>query len=47
MNTYQLCLLLIERDRTDGLQIKLDLLYALDRITEAQYTELTNMLNGQ
>jgi hypothetical protein len=47
MNTYQLCLRLIERDRTDGLQIKLDLFYALDRITEAQYTELTNMLNGQ
>jgi hypothetical protein len=47
MNTYQLCLLLIERDRTDDLQTKLDLFYALDRITEAQYTELTNMINGQ
>ncbi len=47
MNTYQMCLLLIERGRTEGLQTKLDLFYALDRITEAQYTELTNMLNGQ
>ncbi len=47
MNTYQLCLLLIERSRTEGLQTKLDLFYALDRITEAQYTELTSMLSGQ
>jgi hypothetical protein len=47
MNTYDLCKLLIERDRTDGLQIKLDLFFALDRLTESQYTELTAMLNAQ
>lgn len=47
MNTYDLCKLLIERGRTDGLQIKLDLFFALDRLTESQYSELTATLNAQ
>lgn len=35
---------MIERGQTDGMQEKLDLFYAMDKITEAQYQELTAML---
>lgn len=37
---------MIERGQTDGMQEKLDVFYAADRITEAEYTELSAMLNG-
>lgn len=35
---------MIERGQTDGMEEKLDLFYALGKITEAQYTELRNLL---
>ena len=35
---------MIERGQTDGMEEKLDLLYALGKITEAQYTELRDLL---
>ncbi len=34
----------IERGQTDGMQEKLDVFYAADRLTEAEYLELTGML---
>ena len=37
---------MIERGQTEGMQEKLDVFYAADRITEAEYTELSAMLNG-
>lgn len=35
---------MIERGQTDGMEEKLDLFYALSKITEAQYTELRDLL---
>ena len=35
---------MIERGQTDGMEEKLDLFYALGKITEAQYTELRDIL---
>ena len=41
MNTvYNLCKLLIDRGRTDGLQDKLDVYLANDRLTAEEYNEL-------
>jgi hypothetical protein len=36
---------MIERGNTVGMAEKLDIFFAADRISEAEYTELTNMLN--
>lgn len=35
---------MIERGNVDGMAQKLDIFYAADKITEAEYTELTAML---
>lgn len=35
---------MIERGQTDGMAEKLDIFFAADRITEAEYAELTAML---
>lgn len=35
---------MIERGQTEGMEEKLDIFYAADKITEAQYTELTDLL---
>ena len=35
---------MIERGRTDGIAEKLDIFYAADKLTEAEYTELTGLL---
>lgn len=35
---------MIERGQTNGMEEKLDLFYALSKITEAQYTELRDLL---
>ncbi len=35
---------MIERGQTNGMEEKLDLFYALGKITEAQYTELRDLL---
>ena len=33
-----------ERGQTAGIEEKLDIFYAADKLTEAEYTELTGML---
>ena len=35
---------MIERGQTSGMEEKLDIFYAADKLTEAEYTELTGML---
>ena len=35
---------MIERGQTAGMAEKLDIFYAADKLTEAEYTELTSML---
>lgn len=35
---------MIERGLTDGIEEKLDIFYAANKITEAEYTELLGML---
>lgn len=37
---------MIERRNIGGMREKLDVFYAADRITEAEYTELTEMLEA-
>ena len=37
---------MIERGNTDGMSEKLDIFYAADKLTEAEYVELTEMLNN-
>lgn len=38
---------MIERGQTEGMDNKLDVFYAANKITEAEYTELTTMLHPQ
>lgn len=38
--------LLISTGRTDGLTEKIDVFYALNRLTDDEYTELTELLPG-
>ena len=35
---------MIERGQTSGMETKLDVFYAADKLTEAEYTELVGML---
>jgi hypothetical protein len=37
---------MIERGQTDGMAEKLDIFYAADKLTEAEYNELTAMLEA-
>jgi hypothetical protein len=37
---------MIERGQTTGMTTKLDIFYAADKLTEAEYTELTAMLEA-
>lgn len=37
---------MIERGQIDGMAEKLDVFYATDRITEAEYKELTSMMEA-
>lgn len=41
---YNLCKLLIDRGRTDGLQDKMDVYLAADRLTAEEYQELAAQL---
>ena len=41
---YRVLKRMIERGQTEGMQEKLDVFYATDKITEEQYKELTGML---
>ena len=43
-SVYKLCILLIQRGRTEGLMDKLDAYLAADRLTAAEYTELCGKL---
>lgn len=43
--TYKLCKKLIELGRTAGLADKLDVYFAVGRLTEEEYTDLMGMLN--
>ena len=43
---YRLLKRMIENKQNDGLAEKVDIFYAADKITEAEYTELTAMLNA-
>ena len=36
---------MIERGKTDGMAEKLDIFFAANKLTEAEYTELTSMLD--
>ena len=38
---------MIERGNTAGMAAKLDIFYAADKLTEAEYIELTDLLNAQ
>lgn len=38
---------MIERGQTAGMAEKLDIFFAADKLTEAQYTELVGMLNSE
>lgn len=38
---------MIERGNTEGMAEKLDIFYAADKLSEAEYTELTGMLAGE
>lgn len=44
MVLYSTCKRMIERGQTTGLAEKLDVFYAMGRITEAEYKELTELL---
>lgn len=41
---YRILKRMIERGNTDGIAEKLDIFFAAGKITEAEYTELTAML---
>lgn len=43
---YSVLKRMIERGQIDGMAEKLDVFYATGKITEAQYTELTQMLEN-
>lgn len=38
---------MIERGQTEGMAAKLDIFYAADKLTETEYTELTEMLSKE
>ena len=37
---------MIERGQTQGMETKLDIFFAADKLTEEEYTELTGMLEA-
>lgn len=46
-SVFNLCKLLIQKGRTDGLQDKMDVYLAVDRLTTEEYNELTAMLTTE
>lgn len=44
MALYNTCKRMITRGQTEGLAEKLDIFFATGRITQAEYTELTELL---
>ncbi len=47
MELYNVCARLIKRGKTDGLQRKLDVFYAVGSLTEDKYKELTAKLKAK
>ena len=47
MVLYRTLKRMIERGDIEGMETKLDVFYAANKITEEQYTELMNMLPGK
>ena len=45
--TYQLFIKLIESGKTYGLQERADVMYTLGRLTDEQYTEISELLNAK
>lgn len=45
--TYTLCLKLIRLGKTDGLEEKIDVYFANNRISEAEYNELMAMIRNE
>lgn len=43
---YRVLKRMIERGQTDGMSDKLDVFFAAGKLTEAEYTELTAMLEA-
>ena len=43
---YQICKQMIQKGQLEGIQDKLDVFWAKDRLTEAEYQELTELLNA-
>ena len=43
---YRVLARIIERGQTEGLMEKIDVFYAAGKLTEAEYNELINLLNG-
>ena len=44
---YNIIKRMIERKNTDGLMEKIDVFYAVGRLTKREYTQLTEMLNNK
>lgn len=44
ITVFNLCKKLIEKNKTEGLQEKMDVYLACDRLTSEQYKELSDML---
>lgn len=44
---YRVLKRMVERGQTEGLAEKLDVFYAAGKLTEAQYTELSALLDAQ
>ena len=44
---YRVLVRLIESGQTEGLAEKIDVFYATDKLTEAEYNELTAMLGEE
>lgn len=45
-SVWNLCKLLIQKERTDGLQEKMDVYLAADRLTTEEYSELIRMIHS-
>lgn len=43
---YRILKRMIERGQTDGIEAKLDVFYAANKLTEAEYNQLISMLQG-
>lgn len=47
MKLYRTLVALIKKGRTDGLAEKIDIFYAVSKLTSDQYSELSDMLSAK